>query len=108
MAAGATVTIEGPIQASPRQIFTGTGALLFNGSPKSDIRPEWWGAVFNAVTDDSAAWQAAIDAAPPGGRVVFSGISAIKGAGIVINKPISLVLDDEGGGGSKPVGFRKM
>lgn len=68
------VTIPYPAQivAAERQhIFslTGTGAVWFGGTPTyttllGTVSPCWWGAVGNDSADDTAALQAAMDAAP--------------------------------------------
>ena len=42
-----TVTLDGPIEAGPYQIFswTGSGAIDISASPTATVLPEWWGAV---------------------------------------------------------------
>jgi hypothetical protein len=69
---GKTLTVNGPIEAQPYQIFscTGTGKVVF-GSQKV-VYPEWWGAVINApVTDCGSALNLAIAALPKGGVIEF-------------------------------------
>jgi hypothetical protein len=59
---GATLTINGAIEAGPQQIFSWTGTGKVGGSPQVEgMLVEWWGAVGDGSTDDSAAIQAAID-----------------------------------------------
>jgi hypothetical protein len=58
---GKTLTINGPIEAGPWQIFAwaGTGATTISGSPTATVYPEWWGAVAETsgwIQDNSAAF----------------------------------------------------
>jgi len=62
IAAGATLTVNGPLQAGAYPIFSGPGAVAFSPTaPVPRAYPEWWGAVCDAITDDTAAMQAALD-----------------------------------------------
>jgi hypothetical protein len=69
-----TLTISGPVQAGLYQIFpcSGTGKVVFGARAVKEIYPEWWGAVGDDISDDSAAIKAAITALPNGGKVIFS------------------------------------
>lgn len=60
IANGATLTINGPIQAGPQQIFswTGTGAVNISGSPTESCYLDWWGA--EATSDHSGSDTTAI------------------------------------------------
>ncbi|MDD3927244.1 MAG: glycosyl hydrolase family 28-related protein [bacterium] len=77
---GVTVTITGPVQAPLKQIFTGAGTVSFSGNKGrlEKVYPQWWGAKADAVTNDAAAIQAAVNAAATmngggqGGTVFFS------------------------------------
>ncbi len=69
-----TVTIQGPVRATPTKIFyaftAGQGTISLTVSP---VYPEWWGAKGDGVTDDTAPIQAAINtvAANRGGVIQF-------------------------------------
>jgi len=87
-----TVTINGYVEAGNYQIFTGSGVV--SGLGKNDyLKPQWWGAVGDGVTDDTAEIQAAIDAAeaagggivyfPPGTYTITSAITN-DGLGVVL------------------------
>ena len=68
VAAGSTLTINGPVVASSMQIFSGAGVVTF-GLPSAgtqscqDLNVKWWGAVGDGLTDDWAPVQAALNAA---------------------------------------------
>lgn len=61
---GVTVTIIGSIQAPITQIFawTGTGKVHIGYGHISEVYFQWWGAKCDGATDDSPAFQAAINA----------------------------------------------
>lgn len=53
--------------------------------------PTWFGAKFDGTTDDAAAWQACIDAAPDGAHVLApAGVSIISVPIIVDGRPITV------------------
>lgn len=55
-----TLTVNGPVDAVLWQIFGGGGTVT--GAPVVPcVYPEWFGAVGDGITDDSAAIQAALD-----------------------------------------------
>jgi len=56
-----TLTISGPLEAGLRQTFDGSGSVKFTRGAVKCVYPQWWGALGNAVHDDTAAIQAAID-----------------------------------------------
>lgn len=78
VSSGQTLTINGPLVAPRRQIFTGSGSVRF-GASISTAYPEWFGAVMDGTTDDSAAIQKAIDAFSPAGNMPAAGEVFIGG-----------------------------
>lgn len=60
-----TVTINGPLSAGLFQIFEGAGAVAFGSNSAGVSYPQWWGAVVDGATDDTAAIEAADDAGRP-------------------------------------------
>ncbi|MBR7092933.1 MAG: hypothetical protein IKI50_07125 [Clostridia bacterium] len=56
---GATLTINGWIEAADSTIFAGTGTI--NGTPRSAGNPLWFGAAADGNTDDAPAFQKAVD-----------------------------------------------
>jgi hypothetical protein len=73
-AAGAVIsgtanqTFTGPINAQPVPVFTTTGTVKIDGHTPI-VYAEWFGAVGNGTTDDSAAINAALTAITHGGVV---------------------------------------
>ncbi len=66
VANGVTLTINGPFEAGPHQVFTwtGTGKVVFGSGAVEQVRPEWWGAKADGATDCDTAFQAAVNAFP--------------------------------------------
>jgi hypothetical protein len=61
IATGQTVTIQGPINTTPRQIFfnvaSGQGATSFSGNHLlGRISPPWWGLDCTGTNDNAAVW----------------------------------------------------
>lgn len=65
--AGKVLEFAGAVQAPITRLFAGSGSIVFNYDTL--VRPEWWGAVADGATDDSAAIQAAISSLSSGGVV---------------------------------------
>lgn len=64
LANGTTMTVNGSIEAGPYQIFsrTGTGTVAWGAYSKNDYAlVNWYGATGDGVTNDTAAFQWAID-----------------------------------------------
>ena len=64
VATGVTVTINGPLLAPDKQIFslTGTGVVRFGNSGLTIAKAIWWGLTLDNTGDNSTALQAAINA----------------------------------------------
>jgi hypothetical protein len=61
---GITLTINGPVQAGPYQIFswTGTGVVVFGEGSVNEVNVNWWGASTAASASvNTAAIQAAVN-----------------------------------------------
>jgi hypothetical protein len=90
---GVTLTINGQISAPLYKIFTesGTGDVDVGDGYTGTFYPQWFGAVGDGVTDDSAAFQSAIDTgikhiSIPQGTYLVVGLTAtestiLQGAG---------------------------
>lgn len=59
-----TLTIDGPLIAADKQIFTltGTGTVRFGNSGLVEVRAIWYGLTLDNTGDNTAALQAAMDA----------------------------------------------
>ena len=58
---GATVTINGVIEAPEGKIFSGKGRVVFSQGISQNAYLEWWGATGNGVANDSLPLQKALD-----------------------------------------------
>lgn len=57
-----SLTINGPFEGSPGCfVCNGMGSVTFGIGSVDAMRPEWWGAQGDGVTDDAEAIQAAVD-----------------------------------------------
>jgi hypothetical protein len=63
---GTTLTFASPFSAAPIQVFATTASNLSAGTVRfasvEHIYPQWWGAVADGKTDDTAAFQRMFDA----------------------------------------------
>ena len=73
IATGATLTINGQIEAGPYQIFswTGTGKVVIAGTIAGGLYPQWWGVQGDGVTDNQAALQACLNAPTAANKIRF-------------------------------------
>lgn len=90
VAKDAVLTIKGPVTATARRIFSGSGRTSFLPGAVEHVYPHWWGGVGDGQTDDAAAIQAAVDALPSGGTVRFRGGSFNVGSTITVQNGITL------------------
>ena len=88
---GVTVTIQGDFVAPLRRIFSGAGSVVFDNSRVVPVlHPEWWGAVHDGTTDDSAAIQAAVNSVSAGQVIELqTGVYAI-GTALSIDRSLTL------------------
>jgi parallel beta-helix repeat protein len=68
VSAGVTLTISGSWWASPVKCFSGAGTVVFSAAPPA-IYAEWFGAVGNGTTSDSAAINLALGSITTGGLI---------------------------------------
>jgi hypothetical protein len=63
VAKGVILTINCAFEAGLYQVFSGPGNVIFSSNTISAGYPQWWGAKGNGFDDDTAAVQAAVNAA---------------------------------------------
>ncbi len=84
ISSGVTLTVLGPVEAGPVQIFSGAGTISFSGNYMQDrAYIEWWGAVCNDSTDDTNAVQKAFN------QVGIVPLYIPNGAGCLIKSPLT-------------------
>lgn len=100
VADGATLTIQGRLEAGPYQIFswTGTGKVDLSASPTAQFFLQWWGAKPGLSNDCKAAFDQAVAAS---GSTNFKTIKITKGlwriaSPLTINKTYGLGLEGDG------------
>lgn len=78
-----TLTLNGTLEAGPYQIFqrTGSGKVAFGKGSVKEMLIRWWGAKGDAATDDTAAFQAALEALEAGNFT----LSACSGDKYLVN-----------------------
>lgn len=72
---GQTLTVVGPVISAPKLLFAnataGLGTISFSGNRTVGlVKPEWWGAVSDGVTDDAPEFNAAVLATMSGIELV--------------------------------------
>lgn len=73
VASGMTLTINGPFEAPPCQVFAGDGSVVFGTGYVDKVYPQWWpDCLPDGTTDCGPAFQKAVDACPQGGTVWIS------------------------------------
>ena len=68
---GDVITFTGAFSAGNYQVFEGDGTFVLSAGLCDFVNPLWWGALGDGSNDDTAAIQAALDAASAGGTVLF-------------------------------------
>lgn len=86
---GGSVTLAGALTAAHQRIFWANGGTLTFSAKVDALVPQWWGAVGDGLTDDTAAIQAAITAAGsthdvylPGGTYMVVNVELLNGTHI--------------------------
>lgn len=83
-----TATFNGEVRGTLSQHFAGSGTIVFTASSHvSEVYPEWWGAIGDGSTDDSAAINAACASIVDSGAVSFrSAATYLSTAQLLIGK----------------------
>ena len=92
VSSGKTLTLTAAVTVPPKQqVFSSASSISMTN--QIVLYPEWWGAVGNASTDDSAALNSCIAAAQLGARVLLRPVTyAVYSPVSIISKP-GLVLE---------------
>lgn len=90
---GKTVTINGRIQASTSQIFSGSGTIAISQLTATAFPMEWWGAIGDGSTDSAAAINKAIAAVNTagGGTVTATAGTFMIDVSVVLRSQVSIV-----------------
>lgn len=98
-----TLTINGPILAPDRQIFSGSGAVSLAGSSSNQaVRAEWFGVKGDGVTDDTTALQAAINALGVSGGIIRTNGTVVLNPALLAFPALTNTLTFEVYGAWKP------
>lgn len=90
---GVIVTFNGPVEAELTQIFSGDGSIAGLGLEEY-VYPQWWGAAADDSTDDTAAFQAALNTGRP--VYVTKGIYRINKSLEYRNNSAITIIGEEG------------
>lgn len=71
ISAGKVLTINGSFTAGLRQVFAGTGTVVFGVNTIKEVYPQWWGALADGITDDAIPLQSALTA--------YTNVKLVKG-----------------------------
>lgn len=72
VATGCTFTIDVPFRAPLKQVFSGTGAVVFGSGSVSEVYPQWFGVKGDGTaTNDSSAMAKAVASVPTYGTLSF-------------------------------------
>lgn len=87
-----TLTLNGPLTAGPRQVFTGAGTVA-GGTRIGDVSAAWFGVIPDTGADMTAGLQAACDMAASGDRrravILPAGIMHVTGLDLS-EKPLTI------------------
>ncbi len=89
VAEGATLTINGPIDAPLVQVFAGKGKVAFGPGKIERVYPQWFGARGDGEHDDTAAIQAAIGSIAAG--VVYLPAGRYANTGMTVHGNLSVL-----------------
>ena len=99
VAEGATLTINGSVDAPLQQVFRGKGKVTIGPGRVKEIYPQWWGATGDGKNDDTTAIQSAINSIDRG--TVFFAAGFYANTGVTVKS--WLTLKGAGMGASKLV-----
>ena len=71
VASRAKIVIRGALVAGLRQIFDGSGSVVFAGATLREVYPQWFGARGNGIADDTPTLKKAFDSLSSAGGTVY-------------------------------------